>query len=107
MATPTCTGKSAAHVNNNSSNASALDSAPDLEFPIVPDFSSLPRHANAATTIEFSDFYARKLATRPELRRAQSSDRCEIQFDLYHPKQVPPTYPSKLIDELLDAALTR
>lgn len=100
-------GKSVALVNNNSPNPSALDQAPDLELPVVPDFCSRPRYANAATTIEFSDFYARKLATRPGLRRAQRSDRCEVEFDLYHPKQVPPTYPSKLIDELLDAAVRR
>jgi hypothetical protein len=85
----------------------ATDHSPALEFPIVPDFVSLPRHANAAATIEMCDFYVRKFSGRPEFRQQQNADRCEIEFDLQQPRQFPTVFPSALIDELIDATCQR
>jgi hypothetical protein len=105
MATPTFTGKSAAHVKSNSSTSSPSETRPELDLPLVPDFVSIPPRCDKRITLDISDFYARKLYERPEFWKLRAEDGCDVEFNLQHPNNTPPTYPAELIDELLGEAL--
>jgi hypothetical protein len=105
MATPTSTGKSAAHVKANSSTSAPSETRPELDLPVVPDFVSIPPRYDRRITLDISDFFARKLYERSEVWKLRAKDGCDVEFDLEHPNNPPPTYPAELIDELLGAAL--
>jgi len=101
----TSTEKSAALVKANNQTPFSERVLPDLDFPSVQDFVSLSPQPDKHKTLAISEFYVRKLCARPEFLKSRTEDRYDVEFDLLEPHKIPPSYPAKLIDEVLEAAL--
>ena len=72
-----------------------------LELPNGQDFVSKVNRRAPAGFLDFCASYLPKLRQRADYRERRLANRCQAEFDLYHPERVPASYPAGLLDELL------
>ena len=95
--------KSVEPANGLNLTASQAGVPPELDQPVALNFVSIPLSPDKEKALEISDFYAHKTSEGgADWKRPQ--ERCNVEFDLEHPNQTPPSYPSSLIDEILGSA---